>query len=299
VPEPLKALLRQTSVEDALAWFAAFAPRVRAAPCLGAAVEQYLAAHPDWRPATGRSLGYALRHFAAEFGHLRPWELTAEVLRAYLGRWPHGPTRHRVRGDLEALCTWFVRQEWLPVNPVVRAGTMSRPRGRRGCLYTPEEARRVLRQAQDTELLGYWVLALFAGLRTTEIERLGQADLAWSCIDLKARRLELPAWCSKTRVARDVPLLPVAVAWLQRFAGRPVVPANLYYQLARARRDWPELRGRNRARRSYISYRLVLPGASYSAVAAAAGNSVSIIRNYYRCLVRRADARRYFSLFPP
>jgi hypothetical protein len=52
----------------------------------------------------------------------------------------------------------------------------------------------------------------------------------------------------------------------------------------------------NIARRSFLSYRLALPGASYAEVSNEAGNNEAILRKYYRRKVTRQEAVQYFGL---
>lgn len=178
----------------------------------------------------------------------------------------------------------------------------------KGSIYTPEEARELLRRARNTDQLGFWVLSLFAGMRTSEIERMQVLASPWSLVRLSDAVIEVPASFTKSR-RRAIRMTPVLREWLRvlRREGGAFHPPKdgakkircLRYAVLHEFRGPRRLTGAsNMGRRSFISYRLALARASYAEVAATAGNSEHVIRKYYRRPVTRESARAYFRLTP-
>ena len=201
----------------------------------------------------------------------------------------------------------MVTKKYVCTNPVA-AVHKPRDTGGNGLIYAPGEVQELLRRARYTDQLGFWVLSLFAGMRTSEIKRMQAMALPWSLVRLGDAVIEVPASHTKSR-RRAIKMTPVLREWLRvlRHEGRPFYPVkNSAKKLRRLRcavlrkfRGSPRLTGTfNMGRRSFISYRLALTRASYAEVAMAAGNSERVIRKYYRRPVARESARAYFRLNP-
>ena len=294
------------TLTEALGWYAAQGRTVHEAPVIEACVCAYLedkraAAR---RSATLRDYRVALTKFAGRFAGRAPGAITPGEIRQFLRQWPQPNTLYSWWRRLFAFFNWAVAHGWVFENPLLRARPRPQRRYRPGGYYTPSEAAWILRQVRGTDQLGVWVLALFGGIRSAEIRRLQAQPSPWTMLRLESGVIDIPAAISKNR-PRIVPISPVLRAWLgevQRYRF-PIYPRNWAKKLRRLRRllareGRPGAFSPNMARRSFISYRLALAGASYAEVAAAAGNSEPTIRKFYRCLVSREAARQYFSLGP-
>jgi hypothetical protein len=295
-----------TTLAEALGWYAARGQLVQAAPtideCVCAYLEEKRAA--SRRSATLKNYRIVLTRLAVRFAGRPLTAITPEEIRRYLKQWPNPNTLCTIWRELFTFFNRAVAHGWVPENPLLRAIPRPRRQHREGDYYSPRDAAWILRQVKGTDQLGFWVLALFAGMRTTEIRRLQAQPSPWTMIRLESGVIDIPAAVSKTR-PRIVPISPVLQAWLedlQRYQF-PLYPRDGEKKLSRTRRLLTQA-GRtaafspNLARRSYISYQLVLPGASYAKVAAAAGNSEQTIRQFYRSRVTREAARAYFALGP-
>ncbi|MBA4135847.1 MAG: hypothetical protein C0518_00860 [Opitutus sp.] len=198
---------------------------------------------------------------------------------------------------------------------------LSRPKPPRGSqlVFTPLEVRRILRLVRDTDQLGFWVLAVFAGLRTEEIRRLQRFNHRWNLVRLRSAVIDLPHEIAKT-YARRVPILPVLRPWLEIVAARrlPFFPPSHYVNCRRLRNRVlaprtaafdekhrgdqskipPSRWAFNIARRTYISYRLASGDANYAELSHEVGNSEAMLREYYVRHVTREDAKIFFALTP-
>lgn len=310
------------SVFDAVRWYRDHRETLINAPLVPQCVDEFLCAKRGKGCAPMTLLGYRskLERFAQAYANRRP----AEISPRELGRWmversPHPRTRLDWWMTLSTFFSWCRAMRYAVENPVPNA--LSRPKPARGSqlVLTPVEARRILRMVRDTDQMGFWILALFAGLRTEEIRRLQHANARWNLIRLRAEVIDLPEEIAKT-YARRIPILPVLRPWLELARERrvPFLPSSHYLKCRRLRNRVLELRtaaldrhhhqntpeyrppiwGFNIARRSFITYRVASGQVSYAELANEVGNSESILRRHYFRHATRKDAEEYFSLTP-
>ncbi|MBP6505953.1 MAG: hypothetical protein KA257_00180 [Opitutaceae bacterium] len=242
--------------------------------------------------------------------------ITPQEIADFILRWNNPYTRAHRWQTLATFYTWAMRMHYAVDNPVVRAMRKPRTQWPERRVMTVEEARAVLRKANENGSLGFWVLAMFAGLRTAEVQRLEALADPWQVIKLDAGVIDLRSQITKTW-PRTVPVLPVLRAWLELIKRRDLLfyPRNFHNRCRQVRdaaltSHMPrELSGGHKttgssrwavniARRSYISYRLAQPQASFAEVSLSAGNSEEVIRKHYHRKVSECDALRYFELFP-
>jgi len=148
-------------------------------------------------------------------------------------------------------------------------------------------------------LLPALVLGGFGKLRTAEIMR-----LQWEDIRLQDSQVLLEAGQAKTKRRRIAPLPACAVAWLRLCTGRagmvwPHGPDKYHTDMRalalRAKLTWRD----NALRKSANTYSALLD-ADTKRVAAEAGNSQSMLENYYLAFegVSKADAETWFAILP-
>jgi integrase len=236
-----------------------------------------------------------LNAFAADFGSEPIAALTTRRIDDWLrGLTVGGVTRNSYRRRLSTLFSNARRRGYIDVNPVKnveRAGENPEPVG----ILTVEETKDIL-DAASPDMVSFWAIGAFAGLRTAEIQR-----LTWDEIHLEDAFIEVKAAKSKTASRRLITIQPNLRAWLDTLADQsgPVCPVNLYMRarLDRAQagldRPWPN----NALRHSYASYYLATFGDA-SKLALEMGNSPRMIFTHYRELVRPSDARAYWNIHP-
>lgn len=161
-------------------------------------------------------------------------------------------------------------------------------------LFTPDEMKALLSFVRP-EFLPFIVIGGFAGLRSSEIER-----LLWSHIHLDTGFIEVFAR-KGTASRRLVPILPNLRAWIEPLAkdksGR-VVPFDDFGEQIRelckaASVKWK----RNALRHTFISCRVTVTQ-NVDQVALEAGNSPAKIFSNYRELVKPTQANEWFSITP-
>lgn len=164
-------------------------------------------------------------------------------------------------------------------------------------------------RSEDSEMLAYVAIGLFAGLRRSEL-----CALEWSEIDLRNRTIEVKGVKAKTRQRRIVTISDALLAWLAICSKTPrPTPSrnedvcgerlkNLYSEKcdesgAVVREavvsPWPH----NALRHSFGSYHYA-SAANENLTAAEMGNSPAVIFRHYRALVKPEDAKAYWRLRP-
>lgn len=242
-------------------------------------------------------IGNRTRRFCRDF----PGRLAAEFSTADIDSWletlPVEPgTRNTYRRDLRTMFSFGVTRRYCPANPVSET-TKAKPNDEEVEILTINQLTKLL-SAASPDMLPFWTIGCFAGLRRSEIERLD-----WSDIDFAAKTIHVHGKKRKTeRSRRFVDMQPNLILWLMphRQKSGKVHPINLWKRFnedrdaAGLREDWPN----NALRHSFGSYHLAKFG-NAAALALQMGNSVDIIFKHYRQLVKPAEAKRYWKIKPP
>lgn len=205
-------------------------------------------------------------------------------------------TRKNYRDDLNSLFSYAEARQYIAktANPVSTAKTR-KPRGGKIQIYSLDEISALLKHATE-DFLPFVALGAFAGLRTSEIERLRFEDLQ------NGEYIEVAADKTKTASRRLVPVLPNLRQWLEPYAqrkGKLWKGTEKEFLAARAKTaagagiEWKD----NGLRHSWISYRLAdIKDAPQ--VALEAGNSPEMIFRNYRELVKPEAAKTWFAIAP-
>lgn len=147
---------------------------------------------------------------------------------------------------------------------------------------------------RDGVLVKPYALAFFAGIRPDgELRKL--APLAKKLINLRTRRISIPAHVSKTSTARMVNISENLAVWLKAYSDKPIIPTN-----------WDRLNKRFRAhfglthdetRHSFVSY-YVAKHRSVGDAALQAGNSESVVHEHYLDLRTMEEGTEFFGITP-
>lgn len=236
------------------------------------------------------------RHFAAEFGDKLVATITTRDIDDWLRSLEVGPqTRNHYRAMLVMLFNFAMARGYAVENPAVaaaKAKVIGVPPG----ILSVEQASALLVNA-PTELVPYFAIGLFAGLRRTEIERLD-----WSEIDFESGLIEVKAEKAKTATRRLVTLQSNLREWLQpyhKLKGNVTPSENFRELFARARyaagiMEWPE----NGLRHSFASYHLAAFKNAASTALELGHHDSRVTFAHYRELVKPREAARYWKLRP-
>lgn len=237
-----------------------------------------------------------LTKFLAEGDAVVVSDYTRETVTAWLDGLASPPLTIRThRARLSAFGEWMARRRYISENPT-RYVEVAKYDPRPPRVLTPQESEMVMEKAsiyRDGFFAGTFALALFAGLRLGEIER-----LTWADINLDDKNPIVRVGRGKIRgrrAIRVVPIEPQLVSWLKwiKLKKLPLNAPGADTRRVREVVDWQE----DICRHSWISYRLALVR-DEAQVSREAGNSPDVIYRHYFQLVSRADAVRYFSTWP-
>src|SRR6516165_3409293 len=253
------------------------------------------------RTADGMSARYLgdLRVRLARFVQIFGEEMIAGISASRIDEWLRGlgvgaVTRNTFRRRLAVLFSFAKRRGYVTENPVADVERAKERETEIAILSVGELAR--LLECASSDMLPFWTIGAFAGLRRAEIER-----LTWNEVDFDAGVIEVKASKSKTASRRLVTIQPNLRQWLapyRRSIGR-VCPVNLQRKInedrerAKLRSEWPQ----NALRYSFGSYHL----AQFNDAAKLAlemGNSPATIFRHYRQLVKPKLAERYWKIAP-
>ena len=201
-------------------------------------------------------------------------------------------------GRLAALFSFCERRGWINKSPTV---FIEKPKVDRKPprILTPDEAHALINfiRSKKPHALPYFTLAMFAGVRPEELER-----ITWDHIDLGRKILTVDAAASKVRKRRIVDLHDSAVSLLAESKGRggrlPIGKQSRRRFIGAAcgaigLDAWPQ----DVLRHSAASY-LVAAHGDVGRVSMWLGNSPGILLNHYRELVRKEDAEKFFAVKP-
>lgn len=241
-----------------------------------------------------------LQAFAGRF-HCLIGAVTGTDLNDFIhGLEVEGRTKNNYRQAVNVLFEFAKKQKYLPRDHAVMDEVDAAAEADFEIeIFTPEELTKLLNHASE-DLLPVLVVGAFAGLRTSEIERLDWQDVRFDTAGIVVQRGKVRT--KRGRARRIVPLSPNLASWLKQNAKRdgkvwPHSSPYLFELQARTAASAGVAWKHNALRHSFISYR-VAETQNVAQVALEAGNSQEMIFEHYRELVRAADAKTWFSIVP-
>ena len=248
------------------------------------------------RDNTIKDLRNRLERFARTFGKRQ----LAGVSLAELKQWLDDPTqtaRTRINyaTKVSQLYGYAIRHGWTDTNLVERINRPT-PEGSEPGIFTVEQAALLLEHADSVGLLPYIALGLFAGIRSAELQRLD-----WSAVKVSERAVIVGAGIAKKRSRRVVEISDTLAAWLA-VCGKtrgPIVdvtdfPKALTTLAKSAGVKWTQ----NGLRHSFASYHLAAHGDTVKTAYQMGHTNPRIVADFYKALVTKADAIRFWDLRP-
>jgi integrase len=210
-------------------------------------------------------------------------------------------TRDNIVNSINTLFEYAKRKRYLPSDhdELSRVARLDNDHDGPIEIYTPEEMMTLL-AAADESLVSFIAIGAFAGLRSSEIQRLDWQDVKFDsdCIIVQKGKVK-----QRGKSRRIVPMLPNLKKWLKSVAqnsglvwphSKPYLYEMLSTVATKAKVGWKS----NALRHSFVSYRVAqiknIPQVAYES-----GNSPQIIDSNYRELVTEQDAVKWFSIMPP
>jgi integrase len=285
------------TIDDAVKYYLAHLRTERGSVPVRQAVDELIANRRD----AGLSKRYCgdlrirLGQFAKSFGDRNVAGITTREITKWLESLGVAPvTRNTFRRDARTLFSFSIEHGYATENPAASKATLAKVQNNKDVeILSVEQAKKLLAKSSP-DMLTYWAIGLFAGLRPSEISKLD-----WSDVDLDAALITVRA--SKTGRKRFVKIADNLAAWLsphRRDEGKVVAPVNFRTShetdtAAAGLGEWPI----NCLRHSFGSYWLAQFN-DINALAVQMGNSPDIIERHYRQAVRPKEAHRYWAITP-
>src|SRR5215510_6237391 len=234
----------QKTLRDATKFYVAHLKAVTGSKKVSEVVAELLSA----RAADGMSARYLgdlrvrLGRFVASFGEEMIAALGASRIDQWLRGLGVGPvTRNTFRRRLAVLFSFAKRRGYVAENPVADVERAKERETEIAILSVGDLAR--LLECASSDMLPFWTIGAFAGLRRAEIER-----LTWNEVDFEAAVIEVKASKAKTASRRLVTIQANLHEWLAPYRARTgrVCPVNLQRKInddrerATLRAEWPQ-----------------------------------------------------------
>ena len=296
--EPFKATLSQ-----AVEGYIRNLPRPEALPNLNVLKDEFLKSRKamNCRPRTLVQYESYLNVICLEFGKTEVSKLCRQDIEDWLEESDWSPrTRKNYLVTMTTVMNYALGKGYCAGNT---AASIDRPilDDRPVGILTPSQAEKLLRVAKSSapDMLPALVIALFAGLRRSEIYALD-----WAEIDPEGGTIEVKGIKAKTRQRRLVSLSHNLTAWLDLVrdkVGRVCTDQSIDVFSERLRRlavtaeiaQWPH----NAMRHSFGSYFLGKTK-DENLTASEMSNSPAVVIKHYRALVRDSDVSKYWNLSP-
>ena len=247
--------------------------------------------HLNLRPRSLSSVRAYLLRFERDFSGCTLDTLTPALLSDWLNRLTGPITRNNYRRALTDFGNFCVRHQWLTRNPAA-ATSAAHVEPAMPAILTITQTRDLLRAViKHPSVAPYYALALFAGLRPTELERLNARDIQ--------DQIHITAAAAKTRQQRYVTISENLRAWLDLYLRPgPVTPPGFRALFERIRTDagidWtPDL-----MRHSFATYHLALHRDAALTAHELGHRGQHMLFQHYRNLATHEDSVAYFSLTP-
>jgi integrase len=235
----------------------------------------------------------SIKKLLPDFASTRICDLSPEILNKWLITQPvNARTRNNIRASLSIFFSFAVDNIWIENNPIRKvkpANTRRLKAANKVCIYTPEQAETILLKA-DHDLVPFFAIGMFAGLRTSEIERLNWRHILWDehLIDVEGERF--------------VPMSDNLVAWLApyRESHGELTPHRdeARRKEVRDRAGIPAKGMENAMRHSYCSYHFNLyNNAPETSKNAGHMTPTQLFSNYHH-RVKKSACERYFAIRP-
>jgi integrase len=263
-------------------------------------VEQAVAELIQNRRAAGRSrvycgdLKFRLGRFAEKFDGKSVASITTKEINQWLESLQVGSvTRNTFRRDARTLFSFCSDHGYCVDNPAT-ATTRAKEPSTEVSVLSVEDARCLLEKSSP-EMLPYWAIGLFAGLRPSEIRH-----LQWTDVDFDDAHITVRS--TKTNRKRFVQMQPSLIAWLSRYRKHKGAVVSLIDFRRRSEEDravaglldrWPV----NAMRHSFGSYWLA-EFKDVNKLALEMGNSPTVIERHYKRAMKAKEAHRYWEIMP-
>jgi len=257
------------------------------------AISKYMESHKESgsRPSYVETLGVTLRQFAAgredqDIGTIQRDEIRQFLFGGSDAKW----TKQSKRQRLASFFSWAKMAGYIAENPIDRIESVKvdHPEPE---IFTVDQSRALIESAkEDPQMLNYFVIALFLGIRPEEIKRLKDND-----IDFEKGLVTVGSHAAKTRDRRIVEMIEPVKRLYHRDLGAPWPITNYRRRWLRIRKsaglgNWPN----DVLRHTAASHFYNLYGINRAIEQL--GHSANTMLKHYRQLVSKEDTKEWMEI---
>jgi integrase len=275
-------------------------------PALEAAIESLLAEKREsQRKATYiESLTKHYDKLKEYVGASTPFQnITAQQLRAFIYKehaHTNATTKRNLIRNLSVLFNYAVEKHYTGINPLEEVDK-PKPLNEIPKVLSPEDFQTLLNRCLERDWddrIAVFLLVGFCGVRTQEA-----SQLEWANIDLKNKKVLVPASIAKKGNWRRNEIPPNAMEWFLRIEDKrrhgPIIGTNWVHLLRTAVKFSHISHTKNCLRHSYCSYALEAGWPVEKVVASMGHWDTDIAKSHYRNVVETESAKKWWSIVPP
>jgi integrase len=248
-------------------------------------------------PETMRDIRCRLGKFANDFEEAPAHHITKRTLQDWLRTQNGGPvSKANIRRHLSGLFNFALERDHAVSNPAATLTTPKVRKDRRPPILSVDAARNLMNTAasQEPDMVPWFVLALFCGIRPAEIERMDWAEVDWRTHDVF-----IGGEVSKTGNERYVALQSNALEWLLPFRQKsgPIHFSRRQYRRVRelSKVKW----GHDILRHTYGSMHLAaFRNSGDTAENMGHESSTKMLFKHYRRAVPEEEAEKFWLISP-
>ena len=245
------------------------------------------------REATLHNIRVRVGRFAHDFGDTPVHRITTHDLEKWMRKHRlSGTNQNNYRRVLVGFFDFARRRKYIRSNP---AAELEKPTldDKLPEIFTVEETERVLRAAEKhrPDMIPYFALCIFAGLRPAEAQEYDLAD-----VDFESCLIPVRPTVAKKRRQRYIEMSNNLGHWLAPFGGGKAVYSRKGLELVRVKAKIPW--AHDIMRHTFASYHLAMHEDVAKTALQMGHLRPDVLFNHYRNLVRRSDAERFWSLTP-
>lgn len=256
------------------------------------------------RKRTIQSLESIGNKLKKDFGKRKVMTITKDEFKAYLRNLKVSQqTQKNIRTGFSQFYNWCVKNEYTDKNPLLDIEIRVTPKPVE--VFSLDDCKALLKMTveNDTDLLPYLSICMFAGLRPGECEKLNFKDINYDGKQIYVRKST-----SKIKDDRYVPIEPVLLKWLGTFKNHEglVIPQNFRKRFDAVKKkagfkikstDEGKQWIQDGLRHTYGSMWLA-KNKKLAELAEHMGNSEYVIRKHYRKVVPNEDWKAFWGLTP-
>ena len=293
----LSLLRGRVTLEQAVDFYVLHAPASTVQKTVDEVFQEFLQSKQDAnrRPATIRDAKYKAGNFVKSFKKENIQRVSTRMIESWLAAKKFTPANREVYiRHIRGLFEYAVRRQYLVDNP---AAPIEKPKLDESLpeIMAAGDVEKIMRAAEThyPEMVSYFAIGFFAGLRPAEIQ-----GIDWKDIDIEARLIRVVPEVAKKRRQRYVDISDNLMAWLDvRHLGTgPVFWTRTRVQAVRKKAGvvWAH----DVMRHTFASCHLAHHEDAARTSLQMGHMHPSVLFNNYRNLVRRDEAQKFWSITP-